>query len=254
MNPLISIIMPAYNSANVIRKTLISVLDQTYKNFELIIVDDCSNDNTVEIINKFEDKRIILIKLKVNLGVSNARNIALDKSKGQFIAFIDSDDLWFSDKLKLQIQFMLLNNYSFTFHPLGFISHNGNYLGRPLLNKTKINFNGLLRNTLISTSSVVVKSDLFKSLRFPNNNRSGEDYYMWLTLLKKVKYAYSLNKTLGLYRKNNISLSSNRKNNFKKVYLIQTTNFAIPKMNAYINTVFYIINAVIKHYILIKND
>lgn len=113
MNELVSIIMPSYNTAKFISKTIESVLEQTYKNWELLIVDDCSTDNTDEIVSKYDDDRIIYLKNKKNSGAAVSRNKALKNAKGKWIAFLDSDDLWYPTKLEEQIKYMKKNKYSF---------------------------------------------------------------------------------------------------------------------------------------------
>ena len=106
MNELVSIIMPSYNTAKFISKTIESVLEQTYKNWELLIVDDCSTDNTDEIVSKYDDDRIIYLKNKKNSGAAVSRNKALKNAKGKWIAFLDSDDLWYPTKLEEQIKYI----------------------------------------------------------------------------------------------------------------------------------------------------
>lgn len=113
MEELVSIIMPSYNTANFIGATIGSVLIQTYKNWELLIVDDCSTDNTDEIVSRYDDERIIYLKNAKNSGAAISRNIALENAKGKWIAFLDSDDLWYPTKLEEQIKFMKKINTSF---------------------------------------------------------------------------------------------------------------------------------------------
>lgn len=113
MNELVSIIMPSYNTASFISKTIESVLNQTYKNWELLIVDDCSTDDTDEIVSKYNDKRIVYLKNEKNSGAAISRNRALRNAKGKWIAFLDSDDLWHPTKLEKQIKFMKKMDISF---------------------------------------------------------------------------------------------------------------------------------------------
>lgn len=130
MNPteeLISIIMPSYNTAKYINESIRSVINQTYSNWELIIVDDCSSDNTDEIIKNINDDRIIYIKNKVNSGAAISRNKALKHAKGKWVAFLDSDDVWLPEKLEKQTKFMKKNNYKFTYTDYR-INLNGNWL------------------------------------------------------------------------------------------------------------------------------
>ena len=114
MNDLVSIIMPSWNTAQYISEAIESVLKQSYSNWELIIVDDCSTDNTISVVNKYKDNRIRLFQNKENLGAAYSRNFALRQAKGRWIAFLDSDDVWYSEKLEKQILFMTKNNYSFS--------------------------------------------------------------------------------------------------------------------------------------------
>ena len=113
MNELVSIIMPSYNTASFISKTIESVLNQTYKNWELLVVDDCSTDGTDEIVSKYNDKRIVYLKNEKNSGAALSRNRALRNAKGKWIAFLDSDDLWHPTKLEKQIKFMKKMDISF---------------------------------------------------------------------------------------------------------------------------------------------
>lgn len=115
MNDLVSIIMPSYNTASYIKKTIQSVLDQTYRNWELIIVDDCSTDNTDEVVASIKDERIKYLKNEINSGAAVSRNRALREAQGRWIAFLDSDDLWMPEKLEKQITFMAKNGYSFSY-------------------------------------------------------------------------------------------------------------------------------------------
>ena len=113
---LVSIIMPSWNTGHFIAESIESVINQSYSKWELIIVDDCSNDNTDEIVSSFEDDRIIYLKNAVNSGAAITRNKALKSAKGEWIAFLDSDDLWTSDKLEKMVNFMSKNNYLFAYH------------------------------------------------------------------------------------------------------------------------------------------
>jgi teichuronic acid biosynthesis glycosyltransferase TuaG len=252
-NNLISIIMPAYNTSKYIYKSIQSVLNQTYKNFELIIIEDKSTDNTKQIINTFNDKRITLIENISNLGVGPSRNVGILRSKGKFVAFLDSDDIWEIDKLSIQLKFMISNNYSFTFHPLIFINKDDILIGKPKLKEIKVNFRFLLRNTIIPTSSIMIDKVFFKDILFPiSKYSSGEDYAFCLNLLKQTNFAYGIKEFLGYYRKTNTSLSSRRYRNIIKVFYVQNSLFKVSIMEASINSIFYCFNAIIKHYFFNK--
>lgn len=128
---LVSIITPSYNSAKFIGKTIDSVISQTYKNWEMIIIDDCSTDSSAEFIKTYEEKdsRIKLVQLKENSGAAVARNIGIQLAQGRFIAFLDSDDSWLPEKLERQIDFMLFNDYSFTYTSYLKVDEGGKVLG-----------------------------------------------------------------------------------------------------------------------------
>ncbi len=252
-NNLVSIIMPAYNSSKYIKKSILSVLNQSHSNFQLIIIDDKSTDDTLNIIRSIEDKRIILLENTVNLGVGPSRNIGIIKSKGRFIAFLDSDDIWEKNKLSIQIKNMFDKNYSFTFHPLIFINKDDQVIGKPKLKSTKVNFSFLLRNTIIPTSSIVIDKTFFTDYLFPfSKYSSGEDYAYCLKLLTQTKFAYGINQFLGFYRKTNTSLSSKKFKNIFKVFYVQNSLFKISVLKSSINSLFYAFNAVIKHYFFNK--
>ena len=198
-NELVSIIMPSYNTANYISESIQSVLNQTYKNWELIIVDDCSSDNTLEILSKFNDKRIRIIANEKNSGAALSRNKALIEAKGKWIAFLDSDDLWESNKLEKQINFMKENNYHFSYTNYTEIDSDSNPLyivvsGPKVISKHKM-FNfcwpGCL--TVMYDRETV---GLVQIVDIKKNN----DYAMWLQICKKEK-CYLLNECLAMYRK-----------------------------------------------------
>ena len=127
---LVSIIMPSYNTGKFIKETINSVISQTYSNWELIIVDDCSTDNTDEILKNINDDRIIYLKNEKNSGAAVSRNKALREAKGRWMAFLDSDDLWVPQKLEKQIKFMKGNGYYFTYTNYSEIDENGNLNGK----------------------------------------------------------------------------------------------------------------------------
>lgn len=141
---LVSIIMPSYNTADFISETIDSVLNQSYKNWELIIVDDCSTDNTDEIIKKYlSDQRIRYLKNEKNSGAAVSRNYALREAKGKWIAFLDSDDLWLPEKLELQVNFMKYHNYNFSYTSYEEVDENGNSLNRLVTGPKKITKQGM---------------------------------------------------------------------------------------------------------------
>lgn len=209
-NPKISIVTPTYNNERFIAETIDSVLSQTYKNFELIIVDDNSSDNTVEIVSGYDDKRIVLVKNSTNFGAAYSRNIAIKKSTGDYIAFLDGDDLWDPNKLKEQLDFMQTNNIDFSCTDYDVINEDGSTRGI-LVSSPNIITNKMFRRVdYIGCLTVMYKKAIYPNLQIPNTIKKRNDYALWLLLSEKAN-CYSLHKTLSHYRKTTNSISSGSK-------------------------------------------
>ena len=207
-NGLVSIIMPSYNSEKYIKDSIESVLNQTYPFWELLIVDDCSTDQTVDIIKSFKDERIKLFQNEVNSGAAISRNWALREAKGKWIAFLDSDDLWLPTKLEEQLKFMVGNNCYFAFTDYR-ICLNGKWEDVIHTAPNKVDFKTIKKYCYFSTITVIYdveKDGLVQIGDIKKNN----DYAMWLMILKKVD-AYRYPKCLSYYIKHNNSISSGSK-------------------------------------------
>ena len=211
MNSLVSIITPNFNSENFISQTILSVLNQTYKNWEMIIVDDLSTDNSQNIINSFIDKdsRIRLHVLNENSGAALARNKAISLAKGDFIAFLDSDDLWLPKKLELQLNFMLENNYALTYSSYEVINEKGILTSKIINCKNKLDYNRMLYSNEIGCLTAIYDKKKFGKVYMPEI-RKRQDYGLWLKILKSEKYAYGLPKVLAQYRDRSESISNNK--------------------------------------------
>ncbi|WP_312258242.1 glycosyltransferase family 2 protein [Romboutsia ilealis] len=209
--PLVSIITPVYNAERFLSDTIKSVQNQTYKNWEILLIDDCSKDNSAQIIKEFQkyDNRIKYIKLKKNSGASVSRNEGIRNAKGRFIAFVDSDDIWKPEKLEIQIKYMLKENLGFTFTSYRYMKENGELTNKIAKAPSKINYNGLLKNTIIGCSTVVIDKDIVDYFEMPLVRR-GQDTATWLQILRKEKYAYGIEQDLVNYRLVGESLSSNK--------------------------------------------
>ena len=208
-----SIITPVYNSEKYLKNTIENVINQTYKNLEMILVDDCSTDNSEEIIKEFleKDSRIKYIKLKENSGAAVARNTALENSTGRFIAYLDADDLWKENKLEKQIEFMLKNNYAFTCTSYEKIDENGESKNKIIKMPKQINYNYFLRNTIIQTVGVMVDTKITgKEVLVMPNIRRRQDAATWCQLLKNNYDCYGMEDVLSYYRVVSNSLSSNK--------------------------------------------
>lgn len=230
MNIVISIITPSYNSAQYIGRTIDSILQQTYKNWELLIIDDCSKDNSLEVIQSYanQDSRIKLICLEKNSGAAVARNTGIEHASGRFIAFLDSDDTWHPEKIEKQVQFMLSNNFAFTYTEYHRVDENGNFRGS-IYTPSKINYNGLLKTCVIGCLTVMYDTHMLGKVYFPLI-RKRQDWALWLKILKKVDYAYCLNKDLASYTIRSESISANKFNAGKYTWLLFTQ---VEKLNIF---------------------
>ncbi|HFD2030263.1 TPA: glycosyltransferase family 2 protein [Clostridium perfringens] len=211
MDELVSIITPTYNCGNFIAETIKSVQEQTYKNWEMIIVDDCSIDDTKEIVQSFanKDKRIKYHKLKQNSGAAVARTTAMELAKGDYMAFLDSDDLWYPDKLRKQIMFMKDNNYVFTCTKYEQIGEKSEPLGKVIKVVSKIDYNRLLLDCPVGNSTVMYDVRAMGKFKVPDIKKRNDDA-LWLKMLKKEKYIYGMNEILMKYRVRENSISSNK--------------------------------------------
>jgi teichuronic acid biosynthesis glycosyltransferase TuaG len=208
---LVSVIMPAYNAEKTINKAIDSVISQTYKNLELIVINDKSTDLTGEILKSYEkkDSRIHVLNNDINSGVSYSRNRGIEYARGKYIAFLDSDDIWQKDKICKQVALMQKKNAVLSYTASAFINSEGKRFHYIMPAQEKTSYKTLLRKNLVSCSSAMVKSSVMKNMKMPND-RMHEDYYIWLTILKNEKFAYGINEPLLIYRVQKNSKSSNR--------------------------------------------
>ena len=205
---LVSIIMPAYNSEKYIKDSIESIFKQTYSNWELIVVDDCSTDKTVEIIKSFNDNRIKLFINETNSGAAISRNKALREATGRWIAFLDSDDIWLPTKLEEQLQFMVQNNYPFTYTDYR-ICLNGKWENVIHTAPKKINFRKIKKYCYFSTITVIYDFEKVGLVQI-GDIRKNNDYAMWLKILKNVD-AYRYPQCRSYYIKHNDSTSGGSK-------------------------------------------
>ena len=245
--PLVSIITPVYNAERFLSETIKSVKNQTYENWELLLVDDCSKDNSVSIIKEFQknDHRIKYIKLEKNSGASVTRNTGIKNAKGRFIAFVDSDDIWESNKLEIQIKYMLDKKLGFTFTSYRYMKENGTKTNKIAKAPNKINYNGLLKNTIIGCSTVVIDRKIIGDFLMPLVKK-GQDTATWLMILRSQKYAYGIEEVLVDYRLVGNSLSSNKIKALKRTW---NTYRNVEKLNIFKCTYvfcFYVFNAIKK--------
>lgn len=198
---LVSVIMPSYNASQFIAESINSVLLQTYSNWELLVVDDCSKDHSVEVVQKFIDidGRVRLFPLERNVGAAAARNIAIEHAKGQYIAFLDSDDVWNEDKLKKQLAFMKQNSYAFTFSDYYVMEEDGKKTGNMITVPASLTYHQYLRNTIIGCLTVIIDRKQIGDFRMPLI-KSSHDMALWLLIMKRGFKAYGLKEVLAGYR------------------------------------------------------
>jgi teichuronic acid biosynthesis glycosyltransferase TuaG len=217
-NGLVSIVMPSYNTDGYIKESIESVLYQSYPYWELIIVDDCSTDNTDEIIKPYlTDDRIRYLKNEKNSGAAVSRNYALREAKGKWVAFLDSDDLWHPEKLEKQIEFMISNGYKFTCTDYR-IRLNGEWLPYVYTSPNKITEFKMKNYCYFSTITVMYDREYVGLVQI-ENVRKNNDYAMWLKIIKKAP-CYRLAENLSSYIKHEGSISSGSKLKLIKYHYI----------------------------------
>ena len=200
MNELVSIIMPSYNTAQYITETIESILNQTYTNWELIIVDDCSTDNTDQVVKSFlSDGRIRYLKNEKNSGAAVSRNKALREAKGKWIAFLDSDDLWMPDKLMKQVSFMGKNGYHFSYTNYAEIDVSGKRNGISVTGPHKITKTGFFNYCWPGCLTVMYDAETIGLIQIADIKKNN-DYAMWLKVCQKAD-CYLLDEELALYRR-----------------------------------------------------
>lgn len=213
MQDKVSIITPSWNSERYIADTIKSVQNQTYKNWEMIVVDDCSTDNTVSIVEKIakEDPRIKIFRQSINGGAAKARNRSLEEATGRFIAYLDADDIWKPDKLAKQVAFMRSKSYGFSCVSYEVIDDSGNLLNKQVHMLPEVDYIGFLTNNLLQTVGIMVDVEIVekKYLVMPDIRRR-QDAATWLQILRAGYKCYGVDEILAQYRRTDNSLSSNK--------------------------------------------
>lgn len=221
MDVLVSIVMPVYNSEKYIIDAIKSIQAQTYEYWELLAVDDCSSDSSKDILVQFsqDDSRIKPIFLSTNSGAAIARSVGIKAAQGRYLAFFDSDDIWISSKLVKQLDFMLRNNYAFSFSSYELISTDGTRIKKKVIAPPRITYKQALTHTVIWTSTVMLDFDKIDKFEMPNI-RAGQDTATWLMLLKIIPCAYGYDEILALYRQVPDSISSSIKRRMTRMWRI----------------------------------
>lgn len=231
--PLVSIITPSFNSAKFIAETIQSVQNQTYQHWEMIIVDDCSSDETVSIIKEIANKdgRIQLIKLEKNSGTGIARNTALEKATGKFIAFVDADDLWKPEKLEKQLAFMKANNLPFTFSFYDCINEAGQPLNKRIEAPLHLSYQQSFFCNYIGNLTGIYDANYFGKIDV-SSIRKRQDWIIWLTILKKIQFAQPIPESLALYRIRENSISASKFDLVKHNFSVYRTHHCLNLIGA----------------------
>ena len=248
IDDLVSIITPAYNAAAYIAETIESVLAQTYTNWEMLIVNDCSKDNTAEIVQSYaaKDKRIKLINLEQNSGAAAARNTAIQNANGRYIAFLDSDDLWKKEKLQKQIEFMQKNGYAFTFTSYEHFKETKENIQNHVQIPKSLNYNQALKGNQIGCLTVMLDRKQISNIHFTTQKH--EDYILWLNILKQGITAYGIQESLALYiTGNSKSISGNKVQSALWTWKVYRDNQKLSVVKSMYYFWLYVLNGVKKH-------
>lgn len=199
--PIVSIITPNYNCSRFIAETIESVIAQTYTNWEMIIVDDCSSDGSYEIALEYEkqDSRIKVLKNVKNSGAAVSRNKAIEVSQGEYLAFLDSDDLWMPEKLEKQLKFMQENNCDFSFTEYEHIDENGDTLNLVVKVTKKLSYNKMLMHCWPGCLTVMYKQNKADKI-YSEDIKKNNDHALFLRVLKKCTNARGIFCVMAKYR------------------------------------------------------
>lgn len=246
--PLVSVIIPVYNAEKIVGYTLDSVINQTYKNLEIICVNDCAKDNSLEVLSEYakKDKRIKVLSNEKNSGVAVTRNNALKAATGDYIAFVDADDVWHLEKVEKQIKFMLDNDYKLTYTSVQFIDNDNNLTGKKFIIPEEVTFNKLLKQNVITLSSAIISKEILGDRLF-HDDHLHEDFIMWLEILKNdITKAYGLKEILVDYR---LTPGSKSRNKWKSIKMTYGTykHFKLNFFKAHWCLMFYIIRSIKKY-------
>lgn len=246
-NNLVSVVMPAYNAAGTIDSAIASVLRQSWRELELLVVDDASSDATGEIVRGWaaRDPRVRFLPQSRNGGVSRSRNIGVEAARGEWIAFLDSDDLWRSDKLEKQLALTERHpEAGLFFTGSGFITQDGMRCGHVLRVPESVDYRALLRQNVISCSSVLVRRELMK--RHPmENDAIHEDYAVWLRILREEPLAWAVDEPLLIYRVSASSKSGN-KGKAALMYVKTLRTVGVPLPSIVWNSMIYSVRSIRK--------
>ena len=245
-NELVSVIMPVHNGAATIGESIESVIVQTYPVWELIIVDDCSKDDTKKVIADYRDGRIRYWRQPHNFGVSMTRNKGIEMANGRYLAFLDSDDLWLPEKLEHQLRFMQQNHYGFTYTEYRQFTDNPQNAGNIIKVRDYVSYKELLKGNDIGCLTVMLDRHIFPNVKMPSQRH--EDYITWLNLLKTGHRAYGLHEDLARYRKSSKSLTGNKFRSLKWTWDVYRKSQELSRKQSLKSMCYYMFKGLKKHY------
>lgn len=242
---LVSIIMPAFNAEKFIMHSIESVLKQSHTNFELIVVDDHSSDRTVEVVRSVNDPRIKLVELKKNVGTGDARNCGLRATQGQYISFIDADDVWLPNKLELQLLHMQKTNAPISHTSYAFINEKGSDIAGYVQASESVHLDLYMKNTEIGLSTAMVNRKLVGDFAF-NPMRLRQDTRLWIDLMMRGFCSHGLDKPLVKYRIREGQISGNKYRSAYRTFKLYLSIDELPITQRILNFSCYLLNAIIK--------
>lgn len=245
--PLVSIIMPSYNAEKYITESIESVLHQTYGNWELLVTDDCSSDQTPAIVQSYAEKepRIDFVIAPKHSGIAETRNQSIARASGRFVAFLDNDDLWVPEKLEKQVRFLLENDYAFVYSAYELMNEDGSPKGKTIKTAGVIDYDKYLKNTIIGSGTIMLDTEKTGSLQMPHNATS-DDMALWCKILKDGHRAYPMKEVLMRYRVRGNSASANKLKAAKDVWLVYRKQEKLSFFYALTCFCCYAFNAIIK--------
>ncbi len=247
---LVSVVMPAFNCEKYISKAIESVIHQTHKNWELIIINDDSPDNAAEIADEYAEKdgRIRVIHQIPNAGCAQARNLGISEARGQYIAFLDSDDIWVATKLEKQLRLLSEKRAQIVYASYDFIDENDSGVKKPFIVAAETDYKKMLGRNEIGCSTVLVEANLLRQHSF-RKEYYHEDYALWMELLSLPVTAVGVTEVLTHYRVISTSRSYNKKNAAKHRWIIYRSALNLSFTESVCAFLKYAVNAVKKHYI-----
>lgn len=248
MNELISIVVPVYNAEKYIRETIESVQKQQYQEWELLLVDDLSQDRSIAIMEEYslKDARIKILNQSSNLGAWAARNRGIEEAKGRYLAFLDADDIWEVEKLNKTVDFMKIKDCSFVFTSYEFASEEGKGNGKIARAPLKLPYRQALKNTIIFTSTVMIDIENIAKDKIYMKNVKSEDTATWWSILREGEIAYGLDQVLVRYRRPKNSLSSNKVEAISRIWNLYREEEKLSILYSCYNFFFYAIRTTLR--------